>query len=83
VQQRPLRYGDEGTGAVSCNAVFVLHLGRFLAQEELMEREAMVQNPSSHCRDLTCRTMHPNKMRHTPVDIQSFLEASCVFWVVF
>ena len=34
-----------GTGSVSCNSVFILHLGRFLDQEELMEREAMVQNP--------------------------------------
>src|SRR2546429_6121198 len=34
-----------GTGSVSCNSVFVLHLCRFLDQEELMEREAMVQNP--------------------------------------
>ena len=38
-------YGDEGTGSVSCNSVFILHLGRFLDQEELMEREAMVQHP--------------------------------------
>jgi hypothetical protein len=37
--------GYDGTGSVSCNSVFVLHLGRFLDQEELMEREAMVQNP--------------------------------------
>ena len=34
-----------GTGSVSCNSVFILHLGRFLDQEELMEREAMVQHP--------------------------------------
>ena len=34
-----------GTGSVSCNSVFVLYLCRFLDQEELMEREAMVQNP--------------------------------------
>jgi hypothetical protein len=34
-----------GTGSVSCNSVFVLHLCRFLNQEDLMEREAMVQNP--------------------------------------
>jgi hypothetical protein len=34
-----------GTGFVSCNSVFVLHLCCFLNQEELMEREAMVQNP--------------------------------------
>jgi hypothetical protein len=33
-----------GTGSVSCNSVFVLHLGHFLNQEERMEREAMVQN---------------------------------------
>ena len=33
------------TGSVSCNSVFVLHLCRFLNQEDLMEREAMVQNP--------------------------------------
>jgi hypothetical protein len=33
-----------GTGSVSCNSVFVLHLCRFLNQEELMKREAMVQN---------------------------------------
>jgi hypothetical protein len=36
---------ESGTGSVSCNSVFILHLGRFLDQEELMEREAMVQNP--------------------------------------
>ena len=41
----------------------------------------MVQNPSSHCRDLTCRKMHPHKIMHNPVDIQSFLEASCVFGI--
>jgi hypothetical protein len=35
----------EGTGSVSCNSVFLLHLCRFLNQEDLMEREAMVQNP--------------------------------------
>jgi hypothetical protein len=34
-----------GTGSVSCNSVFVLHLCCFLNQEDLMEREAMVQNP--------------------------------------
>ena len=34
-----------GTGSVSCNSVFVPHLCRFLEQEKLMEREAMVQNP--------------------------------------
>jgi hypothetical protein len=38
-------YCPNGTGSVSCNSVFILHLGRFLDQEELMEREAMVQNP--------------------------------------
>src|SRR6516225_4436193 len=38
--------------------VFVLHLCHFLHQENLMEREAMVQNPSSHCRDLTGRKVH-------------------------
>jgi hypothetical protein len=35
----------KGTGSVSCNSAFVLHLCRFLNQEELVEREAMVQNP--------------------------------------
>jgi hypothetical protein len=34
-----------GTGSVSCNSVFVLHLCHFLHQEELMEPEATVQNP--------------------------------------
>jgi hypothetical protein len=58
-----------GTGSVSCNSVFVLHLCRFLNQEELMKREAMVQNPSSHCRDLTCREMYPHKIMHNPVHI--------------
>ena len=38
-------YSGPGTGSVSCNSVFVLHLCRFLNQEDLMEREAMVQNP--------------------------------------
>ena len=37
--------GAAGTGSVSCNSVFLLHLCRFLNQEDLMEREAMVQNP--------------------------------------
>ena len=36
---------DWGTGSVSCNSVFALHLGRFLNKEELMEHEATVQNP--------------------------------------
>src|SRR5215470_6249840 len=67
-----------GTGSVSCYSACVLHLCRFLHQEELMEREAMVQNPSSHCRDVPCRKMHPHKIMHNPVDIQAFLEASCV-----
>jgi hypothetical protein len=40
-----MRFCFEGTGSVSCNSVFVLHLCRFLNQEELMERKAMVQNP--------------------------------------
>src|SRR5262245_63100557 len=38
-------FNSSGTGSVSCNSAFVLHLCRFLNQEELMEREAMVQNP--------------------------------------
>ena len=38
-------FKKEGTGSVSCNSAFVLHLCRFLHQEELMERQAMVQNP--------------------------------------
>src|SRR5262249_28150746 len=70
-----------GTGSVSCYSAFVLHSCRFLNQEELMEREAMVQNSSSHCRDLPCRKMHPHKIMHDPVDIQSFLEASCIFGI--
>ena len=41
----------------------------------------MVQNPSSHCRDLTCRKMHPHKIMHNPVDIQPFLESSCVLCI--
>jgi hypothetical protein len=36
---------EHGTGSVSCNSAFVLHLCRFLNQEDLMECEAMVQNP--------------------------------------
>jgi hypothetical protein len=35
----------DGTGSVSCNSAFVLHLCHFLNQEEFMERKAMVQNP--------------------------------------
>src|SRR5215510_9264942 len=58
-----------GTGSVSCNSAFILHLCRFLNQEELMERKAMVQNTSSHCRDLPCRKMHPHKVMHYPVHI--------------
>ena len=38
-------YRPGGTGSVSCNSAFVLHLCRFLNQEELMERKVMVQNP--------------------------------------
>ena len=58
-----------GTGSVSCNSVFVRYLGRFLHQEELMEPEATVQNPSSHCRDLTCGKMHPDNIMHNPVHL--------------
>src|SRR5262249_1486620 len=36
---------ENGTGSVSCNSVFVLHLCRFLNPEEFMKRKAMVQNP--------------------------------------
>jgi hypothetical protein len=39
------RVVHKGTGSVSCNSAFILHLCRFLNQEDLMEREAMVQNP--------------------------------------
>jgi hypothetical protein len=41
----------------------------------------MGQNPSSHCRDLACRKMHPHKMMHDPVDIPSCLEASCILCI--
>ena len=44
-------------------------LCRFLHQEELMEREAMVQNPSSHCRDSTGRKGHADEILYNPVDI--------------
>jgi hypothetical protein len=37
-------YALYGTGSVSCNSIPVLHLCHFLNQEDLMEREAMVQN---------------------------------------
>src|SRR5215510_16579514 len=63
------RVERQGTGSVSCNSVFVRHLGRFLNQEDLMEPEATVQNPQSHCRDLTCCKMHPDKIMHNPVHI--------------
>src|SRR5262249_51552137 len=59
----------QGTGSVSCNSVFLLHLCRFLNQEDLMEREAMVQNPSSHGRDLTGRKVHADEIMHHPVHI--------------
>src|SRR5882762_523816 len=59
----------EGTGSVSCNSAFILHLCRFLNQEDLMEREAMVQNPSSHCRDLTGRKVHADEIMHHPVHL--------------
>ena len=39
------QFVEGGTGSVSCNSVFVLRLCYFLNQEDLMEREAMVQNP--------------------------------------
>jgi hypothetical protein len=64
-----LGYALWGTGSVSCNSVFLLHLCRFLNQEDLMEREAMVQNPSSHCRDLTGRKVHADEIMHNPVHI--------------
>src|SRR5215211_7060539 len=70
-------FGFRGTGSVSWHSVFVLHLCRFLNQEELMERKARVQNPSSHCRDLPCRTMPPHKVMHYPVHISPFLASSC------
>jgi hypothetical protein len=66
----------QGTGSVSCNSVFVRHLCRLLHQAERLEREARVQHPSSHCRDLTCRPMPPNTVRHHPGDGQACLEAS-------
>ena len=34
-----------GTGSVCCRSICVLHLSHFLNQEDLMEREAMFQNP--------------------------------------
>ena len=39
-----LPFEEDGTGSVSCHSGFVLHLCHFLNQEDLMEREAMVQN---------------------------------------
>jgi hypothetical protein len=63
------REQGRGTGSVSCNSVFLLHLCRFLKQEDRMEREAMVQNPSSHCRDLTGRKVHADEIMHNPVHI--------------
>jgi len=36
---------EVGTGSVCCRSICVLHLSHFLNQEDLMEREAMVQNP--------------------------------------
>ena len=44
VIQKIHEFDPQGTGSVSCNSAFVLHLCRFLNQEDLMEREAMVQN---------------------------------------
>ena len=46
-----------------------------------MEREAMVQNPSSHCRDLTGRKVHADEIMHNPVHISPFLEASCLLGI--
>jgi hypothetical protein len=44
-----VRYFDHfdllGTGSVCCRSICVLHLSHFLNQEDLMEREAMFQNP--------------------------------------
>ena len=62
-------FTSAGTGSVSCNLAFVLHLCRFLNQEELMEREATVQNPSSHCRDSTGRKVHADEIMDNPVHI--------------
>jgi len=42
-----------------------------------MEREAMVQNPSSHCRNLTGRKVHTDEIMYNPVHISPFLESSC------
>src|SRR5215510_8917809 len=70
-----------GTGSVSCNSVFLLHLCRFLHQEALMEREAMVQNPSSHCWDLTGRKVHTDEIMYNPVHLSPFLEASCLLGI--
>src|SRR5215831_2111524 len=46
-----------------------------------MEREAMVQNPSSHCRDLTGRKMHADEIMHNPVHISDLLESSCLLGI--
>ena len=46
-----------------------------------MEREAMVQNPSSHCRDLMGRKGHADDIMHHPVPISPFLEASCLLGI--
>src|SRR5438128_7361876 len=46
-----------------------------------MAGQAMVQHPSSHCRDVPCRKMHPHKIMHNPVAIPSFLQACCVLCI--
>jgi transposase-like protein len=46
VKRGKTRRGTQrGTGSVSCNSAFVLHLCRFLNHEDLMQRKAMVQDP--------------------------------------
>jgi len=43
--KRQCRAGPKAGARRGFTLAFVLHLCRFLNQEELMEREAMVQNP--------------------------------------
>jgi hypothetical protein len=41
----------------------------------------MVQNPSSDCRDSTGRKVHADEIMYNPVDIQPFLESSCLLGI--
>jgi hypothetical protein len=68
-RSRIFKYQEKALVPFRVTQVFVLHLCHFLNQEDLMEREAMVQHPSSHCRNLTGRQVHTDEIMHHPVGL--------------